>query len=190
MPGSIQRTLLYIASLLLMGSFAAAQQRSALTREQVVDAARRAGVSLSEEQVSLTAGLTASGPGSLLKIEGEEAEGPLTLRLRLRCTGEASCIPFFGTVSFPDAESTKAAANIFRSSFSASLPIKTSAAITVHPGQRMHLLLQSTHMQIRLPVVVIDAGGAGSEVRVSSLDRKQMFHGVVSDSTTVQAVLP
>lgn len=190
MPAPKHRALLTLALFFGTGPLATAQSRSALTREQVVAAARQTGVALSLEQVSLTAGLTASGPSTSLQIEGVEEEGSLKLRLRLRCTGEASCFPFLSTISFPDVPSAHLAEKIFRSSFSPSLPTRTTAVVTVRPGQRMHLLLQSTHMQISLPVISIDAGSAGSEVRVSSLDRKQLFRGVVSDGTTVQAVLP
>ena len=60
----------------------------------------------------------------------------------------------------------------------------------VRPGDHAVLLLEDSHMRITLPVIAIDSGRVGGEVRVSSLDRKTTFRAIVLESGAVRGDLP
>jgi flagella basal body P-ring formation protein FlgA len=45
--------------------------------------------------------------------------------------------------------------------------------------------MRDGHLDIHLQVLAIDTGTIGQQVRVSTLDRKKVFHGIVTGSATV-----
>ena len=112
------------------------------------------------------------------------------LRVRLACAQASECQPFLATVTVPTKTGALENISALRSSFPSHVPIGTVHSLGLRAGQRAILLMEDEHMRIALPVISIDSGAVGSEVRVSSVDRKQLFRGTVLSAQTVRGSLP
>lgn len=113
------------------------------------------------------------------------------IRLRFVCQQIQACVPFLATVRSASSQDALRDLAGLRDTLAVLAPSRPQAAAPerVLAGQHATLLLEDQRMRITLPVLVIDTGNAGAVVRVSSLDRKQTFSGVVLDAGTVRSSL-
>ncbi len=165
-------------------------QRYAITATDVAIALRVAGVAVDPTQIRLQVAMTSLGNAPELEIEETRVATPGVLQLRLACKALHQCLPFFASVDLGSHTDALATQLTLRSHPAANEPMAKMTRPTLHAGQQATLLLESDHMRITLPVISIDSGGIGSEVRVASLDRKQTYHGTVTDPTVVRGALP
>ncbi len=149
-----------------------------------------AGLNISPEQVRLPLQLTAGSQNPALRVSGAELLADNRLHVRLSCNEPGSCLPFFVVLSFHDKTAALTAFSALNSSFSSELPIRHASGPALHAGDRTVLLMEDEHMRISLPVVSIDSGRIGSEIRVSSLDRKKTYQGTVLSAQVVKGRLP
>lgn len=185
------RSLLLLSFLCLGGQTVAEilPVRFVISAELVAGALQGQGLSVLTSQLEVPTGLTASVAQPELRLTGSELLPNRRLRLRLTCVHAEDCHAFFVlarevdiTASVPPAVRVPSAAN--RSA------LQDSAGSRLLAGQRITLLLTDAHMQITIPVMAIDSGAPGSEIRVSSLDRKRTFQATVLDPRTVRSELP
>lgn len=148
-----------------------------------------AGASVDASEVSLPADLTAATANTNLRLLQAEATQPAAVRLKLACEG-GGCLPFFALLHVHDQAEAVQVASQISLKLNHNLPIESRKGTAVQAGMRATLLLEDEHMRISLPVVLIDSGAPGTEVRVASLDRKQLYRGIVSDNQTVRGSLP
>ena len=167
---------------------AAGDGRFEVTSAAVADLLQHAGLAVSAQQVRLPSGLSANTKPDL-QITGAEALPDGRLRVRVSCGSGRACIPFLGTVNLQGSSALSAAAAL-NSSVHPESPINASSLPLLRVGEHTMLLMEDDHMRILIPVLSIDSGGVGTEVRVSSLDRKQMFRGTVVSSYVVKGRLP
>lgn len=182
--------------LVLLGAITAAsgraqtaQPRVPVTPDMVATALSRQGLAVSADQLEMPVQLTAAGVPDL-QVTKAELIAPQKLRVRLTCAAAAPCQPFLALVRLHSI-----AAGLHELSQLQATPSTQTAGRTVYSdrllaGQHVTLLMEDAHMRIRLPVIAIDSGAHGAEVRVASLDRKQNYRGVVEDAGTVRGALP
>lgn len=183
----------YIFVLLLAALNTHAQGLTArfpLDADAVVVTLSASGLSVNAGDITLPADLTAAVTHPVLRITHAEAVQGERVRLRLVCENGGDCLPFFAVLQRhgPGKASATASQLGLESPRTPSTTYAKSAVLRA--GTRAVFLLQTEHMRITIPVVSIDSGAPGAEVRVASLDHKQLYHGVVSDSTTVRGTLP
>ena len=108
-----------------------------------------------------------------LEIVTAQPLGDNQVRIELRCSTAAECLPFFATLDVKDANLVSS--NIQLKTALATAPNHQTATriggesvsrprLTV--GSRAVLLIQDGHLQIHLQVLAIDSGAIGQQVRV------------------------
>lgn len=164
--------------------------RVPLTGAAVAAMLAQTGLRVDANQIELPGSLSTATANPQLHVTGAELlpEGPL--RVRLACREARDCQPFLATIR--SASAPEAMANftgLQKSLQTTSSPRSIAVTERVLAGQHATLLLEDIHMRITVPVLVIDSGAPGTEVRVSSLDRKQIFRAVVADAGTLRGTL-
>ena len=166
-------------------------ERVPLTGAVVAAALTGAGLHVEGSQIELPGSLATTNTDPQLRVTGAELLPDGRLRVRLACRQAGECQPFMATLRSSSTPEAMAGLLALRRSF--------QSTFAEHPngntdrllaGQHATLHLESTHMYITVPVVAIDSGAPGAEVRVSSLDRKQLYRAVVADPSTVRGALP
>lgn len=171
------------------GSSQNVTSRVPLTSAMVAAALSRQGLDVTADQLELPAHLTASGTPDV-QVTQAELVAPQRLRVHLTCAQLGQCQPFLVTIQLPNTSSGLLSLSTLKQS---SLPPSLGAASSgehLLAGQHVTLLMEDARMRIVLPVIAIDSGVRGTEVRVSSLDRKRSYLAVVEDAGTVRGVLP
>lgn len=168
---------------------AQAAQRTPIAAAAVAAALSQAGLRADLSRIDLPGTLSSSAEPQL-RVNSAELLPDGRLRVRLVCGQTSACQPFFVTVhsaSASDAATSLAGMQIERQT---GAPTRPMASVHVVAGQHTTLLLADEHMRITLPVIVVDSGSQGAEVRVSSLDRKQTFHALVTETGALRGMLP
>ena len=164
--------------------------RFPLTSTLVSAALEVAGLRVTPAQIVLPLQLATESEHPVLHVIGAELVSGSRLRIRLACNSNRDCQPFFALV---ERSSTDPALNFMASLPSSSapdLPIRTGTAPGIRAGQHATLLMEDDHMRISVPIISIDSGAVGKEVRVSSLDRKTTYQATVLGPQMVRGSLP
>lgn len=167
----------------------ATQPRVPLTSAMVAAALSRQGLDVPADRIELPAHLTAIGTPDL-QVNRAELVTPQTLRVHLTCTQVGQCQPFLVTVQTPAASPGLWSLSTLKQSSPTHAPSSMASSEHLLAGQHVTLLMEDAHMRISLPVIAIDSGVRGAEVRVASLDRKRNYTAVVEDAGNVRGVLP
>ncbi len=164
--------------------------RVPVTAIMIAEALQAAGLSVSPAHIEVPSSLSATQSNPEVLVVGAEALADKRLRVRLACKATASCLPFFAIVEV--GEGNEGVRNFLaaHASSGGSASLRPVEASGMRAGNQALLVLENMHMHIELPVLLIDSGAVGSEVRVSSLDRKKMFRGVIVNSQLVRGNLP
>ncbi len=165
-------------------------ERVPLTGATVAAALTGAGLHVEGSQIELPGALATTNTDPQLRVTGAELLPDGRLRVRLACRQAGECQPFMATLRSSGPEAMAGLLALRRSLQPPSAARSNGNTDRLIAGQHATLHLESTHMLITVPVVAIDSGAPGTEVRVSSLDRKQLYRAVVADAGTVRGALP
>ncbi len=166
-------------------------ERVPLTGAVVAAALTGAGLHVEGSQIELPGALATTNTDPQLRVTGAELLPDGHLRVRLACRQAGECQPFMATLRSSSAPEAMAGLLALRQGLQPPSAAHSSGYTDrLIAGQHATLHLESTHMLITVPVVAIDSGAPGTEVRVSSLDRKQLYRAVVTDASTVRGALP
>ncbi len=175
---------------LLQASAQAGRVRVPLTPVTVAAAIEKAGVHVTPEQIDMPASVTADQDDPSLLANSAQLLNDGRIRLRMSCREAKACLPFFATLRMDNKAAALPALDILISSFQANLPMKKARSNLSRPGEHATLLMADRQMQIALPVLFLDSGEVGREVRVSSLDHKKVFQAIVIGDGVVRGQLP
>lgn len=192
-PLGLHLTFVLMAASVFPGPASRAQsseRRFPLTNAAVVTALQGAGLSITAPEVELPLQLTTSSQNPTLRVTGAELLADGRMRVRLVCQIATECIPFFATVNLRGNGGALTTVASLGSSSRPHVPIRALSGPVLRAGDHTVLFMQDDHMRIALPVISIDSGAIGAEVRVSSPDRKKTFRGIVINSQAVQGNLP
>ncbi len=156
----------------------------------VAEVLSAAGVTVAANDLDVPAAVTSSSPAPALRLTGAQPVDNDHLRLRFICDVPGQCLPFFVVLQSRGIGAAERLASQFTLKVSAGQPIKEQGGTVLHAGTPAMLLIETHHMRITIPVVSIDTGAPGTEVRVASLDHKQIYRGVVGDNSIVRGNLP
>ncbi len=187
---------LLLASLALLatvGTLLQAQgpvHRIPITALAVAQILAQSGLVVDPRQIQLPASLTSSTELPTLRMDGAELLPDGRLRVRISCQQAGQCQSFLASVETHGTGDSLATLGAFDSNRARAGSTRSTSLSALQAGKPATLLMEDPHMRIQLPVIAIDSGAVGAAVRVSSLDRKQIFHGVVTREQTVKADLP
>jgi hypothetical protein len=173
-------------SVALASSAATPPGHVAITAAQVASAITGAGMSVSADQVSLLTDVVAASASPKLEVQSMEPWGDRRMRVRLSCANQEDCLPFFVAVRFNQDSTAQSALAASGSSSSARIDPKS---FVVRAGAPAILLLEGTHVHIRIAVVCLEGGAPGQTIRVSSRDHRQTYMAKVVDETILRASL-
>lgn len=163
----------------------------AITEAQVATAMAAAGLATPAVRVQMPGPLFATVPEPALQLTSAELLADGRLRARLACKQRRECVAFF--VDLTLAERAPAVAQLAALTAGLQSGQRSEGSpriVSVHVGQRTTLLLEDERMRISLPVTAVDSGSTGSEIRVQTLDHKQIFQAVVTEAGCVKGNLP
>jgi hypothetical protein len=163
---------------------ASAQQRFAVTPQQVAQALLRRGLPVAEDRISLVASIVAATAEPDLVVEAMQPlaaiapEPRIRTQVKLTCPQPRACVPFYAIVTWPVG------------TLPSNLPVlaraaQPPAAIAIHAGSPAMLLVDTGQMHLRIPVVSLQNGALGSTIHVASPDHKQTYTATVLSPTTL-----
>jgi hypothetical protein len=154
------------------------------------------GVNVNASQVHIPVGISATVASPKLEFVAAESMKDGQARLELRCAETSECLPFFATLDVNDAARVSAEIRLKAgASATASRPTAlqmragSGSQTQLRVGSHAVLVIRAGHLDIHLPVMAIDTGAVGQQVRVCTLDRKKVFHGTVTAEGTVTGVM-
>ncbi len=189
---SVARVLIAVVALCAARLAAGQEQpgRFPLTAAAVIRALQRAGVPVDMVHLQMPQNLTANSNQPSLQIAGAELLSDGGLRLRISCERVAECQPFFVDTAGKGHETDLVTLASLRPTLPGPETRNAPNRAVLRAGAQVQMLLEDERMRISIPVVTIDTGTVGAEVRVSSLDHKQTFRAFVVSAAVVRGVLP
>jgi hypothetical protein len=183
--------------------------RYPMSSDVVAQALKANGLEVKPSEVYLPMMLSSAAPSPAIEITATERLADGRVRLQLRCRKAGECVPFNATLDIQSSAAVAAEAGAQSGSSEgattgkpmnvesiggsepggASHGVIANETSVLRAGSRVMLVLRDDHMTIHMPVIALDSGAPGAEVRVSRADRRKMFHATVVDKTTVTAVV-
>ena len=170
--------------------------RYPIGERDIANALSAVGVSVDKSQVHLPAHVSATTESPKLVVVAADPLGSNQVRLELRCNAASECLPFLAIVDVKDPNFVVASArskNVSADAAIHSTRLQTAAIPKDGPqlrvGSQAVLEIRDGQMDIHLQVLAIDTGAVGRQVRVCTLDRKKVFHAVVTSERTVTGVM-
>jgi hypothetical protein len=161
------------------------QETYPIGTSQAVAALSAKGIAVPGEDVSMTANVVASQPhpalevlaaGSISGSEVSQRASGSRFWVKLGCQVAGVCLPFYALVTLPAVDVSPWIDGL-RSMASASAKPKISFA--VQAGARATLILEDGRSRVEMPVVALERGVIGSEIRVATPDRKNSYRVTV-----------
>jgi hypothetical protein len=193
------------AALLGLASPLAAQARVrySVDEQMVAGALGKQGIAVTSAQVLLPMRITAAEPAPSLVVLRTQKARDGKVQVQMRCTEAKDCLPFLVTLDLPHADaeqllrlSRPASPNESVVSVSADgelAPGKSaqpgSTAPVLRKGQRLVLWMDQGHIEIHIPVVALESGAPGQQVRVATADRKSLYRAFVLDADNAKGIV-
>jgi Chaperone for flagella basal body P-ring formation len=163
------------------------KDRSPISREQVAESLRSAGIETNRDQFHTLSNATAV-PGALLHVVKLKKESAGTLLAEMACQESSECLPFYVRIQQP-----AVAANAASSLLELHVNSGTAKHKVEHPlvvrGQPVTLVMEKTNVRIMLSAICMEGGMPGQTIRVSSPDRKRIYTAEVVSHNMVRGTL-
>jgi len=160
-----------------------AQERFELSTHQIVQALADRGIQVSDSQVTLVAKVVATDPSPKLdllsvapfgsRLHTERAERRTWIRMA--CHRPGACLPFYAIVMGTEGQAANVPIASTANTLNQSLLFEPKSEITMQAGTHATLILDDHRSRIRVSVISLEKGFAGSRIRVSSPDHKQVY---------------
>jgi len=154
----------------------AAPERAFITADQVAAAISASAMVVSPEQVTLLTEVVSKSNAPSLNVQSIEPWGSHRIKVRLSCSDQDECLPFYVAVHFENQSGVQPSpAHVDQPSSVYSRPSQNSQAYLVRAGSRATLLIDGGHVHVRLNVVCLENGAAGQSIRVECKDPRQTY---------------
>ncbi|MFZ3264127.1 MAG: flagella basal body P-ring formation protein FlgA [Terriglobales bacterium] len=185
------RQLVWLAALCLIAPVGVNAEtgagRTPVSRKQVADAMRSAGMETQADQVQVLANVTTT-PGATLRVARKVKESPNAVLAELVCREPGQCLPFYALI-----HSNAAATAAAKSTGSSPSPTFSRSEVKAHPlvvrGQPVTLIIENADFRIELSAICLEAGLHGQTIRVASPDRKRFYSAEVVSNKIVRSTL-
>lgn len=156
--------------------------REDITSAEVASAIDAAGLQVLPMQVTLLSNVYAKTKAPTLKVESMEPWGAHRMRVRLDCTREQECLPFYVAVGLTQTQDARVGNQSLEPI--SRLPeriVQQRTQATLHAGTPAVLLLEGTHIHIRLVVTCLEGGDVGQTIRVVDKGRHTYLAEICRD---------
>jgi hypothetical protein len=141
------------------------------------------GVAVSPDQISFPSGVVATTQAPQLKVRSVEKLNDARFLVRLECASSDECLPFLVNIRAGQGSGDQIAALNGASS------VSHPGTPVVRSGSTVMLMLDSDHMQIRIPAICLQGGAPGQLIRVSDTNHRLIYAAQVVDAATVKGKL-
>lgn len=159
-----------------------------VTAEQISTAISDTGMLVSPAQVKLLTQVHTIADAPRLKVESIQKSGNKAVIVRMGCEVSAQCLPFFVRAELDQNGDSKIALHS-NAGLLPNVPRAPSKQPLVRAGAQAVLLLESERVHIRIPVVCIEDGALGQNVRVRGSGNRQMYVAEVVDTGSLKGRL-
>ena len=178
-----------VTALLMAGTGTSARAddapRTPISRERILGALHASGISILPDQMEELSGMTAAEPDPPLKVLSIDMLDGESDKVLLRCEHPNTCLPFYVLVHWGQRAGGSAARPERRDKESAQQP----GNLLVRSGRTVVLRLDGEYVHMTLPVLCLQNGGRGQEVRVISKETKKRYVARVTGRGVVTSVL-
>lgn len=160
-----------------------------LENAQVALALSAVGINVDPGAVNLVAQVVAREPNAKLDVLDIRRTGMVRQNsdqtwVKLGCHDAGTCVPFYAVVKWSGPVSSIPARVLNSASHSSPL-----SPLAIHVGQRITLDIERDRSRIEIAVVSMENGAVGQTIRVSTPDRKLIYHAEVVNSALVKGAL-
>jgi hypothetical protein len=162
------------------------KDRTPVSREQVAEVLRSAGIDTSADQLQPLSNATAvpGAPLRVIKLKEKSARGLLA---ELACQDARECLPFYVLIQRP-VTASNGSSKLPEIRLSPTAAKKTERPLVVR-GQSVTLVMEKTNVRIMLSAICMEGGMPGQTIRVSSPDRKRVYTAEVVSHNLVRGTL-
>jgi hypothetical protein len=187
------KTFAIFGALLLAGLVAPARavdnSRPTISREQIVSVLDSSGIRVTPDQMELLSSVTAAQAKPRLKVVDVDVLDGDSDKVLLRCVQPNTCLPFYVLLHWghpADKKSTSPGRLNAGTTPSNSQPEN----ILVRSGKAAVLVFESDFLRMTLPVMCLQNGGLGQQVRVLNKETRKTYWARVTALGVVTSVLP
>ncbi|MGA9811405.1 MAG: flagella basal body P-ring formation protein FlgA [Terriglobales bacterium] len=162
--------------------------RMPISRDCILRALHSSGVSILPEQMEELSGMTAAEPNPPLKVLSVDMLDADSDKVLLRCEHPNTCLPFYVLVNWGRLEDGSAA-RPGRPDNKAAQSDRQAVNPLVRSGRTVVLMLEGEYIHMTLPVLCLQNGGRGQQVRVISKETKKRYVARVTGPGVVTSAL-
>ncbi len=181
----LAKTITMVAALLLAGTAASVRAddnaRTPISRENILSALHSSGLAIAPAQMEQLSNITAAEPNPLLKVISVDMLDGESDKVLLRCEHPNTCLPFFVLVHWDRREQESADRS--------GRPGIQPQNLLVRSGRFVTLMLDGEYIHMTMPVLCLQNGGRGQQVRVISKATKKRYLARVTGRGMVSSVL-
>ncbi len=174
--GPSSRAMRLLGVLLLPLLAPSARAGAVITRQQIAQAVRIAGLSPSPTDVELLSAVPARQANPALKLLSLRSWEEGKLKARLSCVDRSACLPFYVLIR---AETPLAGANPAPSLGQGTSAPATKTRYDVRRGDPAILVFETQNSRVTVRVTCAQNGRRGETIQVASQDRKRFYRAEV-----------
>jgi hypothetical protein len=186
MTTSISKTFAIITALLLAGAVApiraADNSRTPISRDWILSVLGTSGINITPDQMEQLSAVTATGPTPRLKVVSVDVLDGESDKVRLQCEQPNTCLPFYVLLHWGQPGD--------RQNGRTTQPVRKPENILVRAGRAAVLVFEGDFLRMTLPVMCLQNGGLGQQVRVLNKETKKTYLAHVTALGVVTFVLP
>ena len=184
MTSGLSKTFAILVALLLAGADApvraADNSRTPISREQILSVLDTSGIHITPDQIEQLSIVTASEPKPRLKVISVDVLDGESDKVRLQCEQLSSCLPFFVLLHWGQTGRQNGGRQ----------PSLLPESMLVRSGKAAVLVFEGDFLRMTLPVMCLQNGGLGQQVRVLNKETKKTYWARVTALGVVTSVLP
>jgi hypothetical protein len=192
---ALKRIAVICIAVLVLARLGRSQERFAITTHQVAQALADQGIQVSDTQVTLVANVVATDASPKLDVLPGASYGRLKLPdhaeavtwIKVACHRPGTCLPFYVIVAGMKGQAANASIDSTARLSNLNAQFEPKSEVTMQAGTHATLMLDDHRSRIRVSVVSLEKGTAGSRIRVASPDHKQVYVAEVISSNQLKA---
>ena len=163
-------------------------ERTPISREHILATLHSSGMGIEPGQMEQLSGVTAAEPNPPLRVVSVDMLDGESDKVLLRCAHPGAGLPFYVVVHWGHSGGASAAwpARPGESPLRSSVPAQD---LLVRSGKFVVLLLDGNYIHMTLPVLCLQNGGRGQQVRVINKATKKRYLARVTGPGVVTSVL-
>jgi hypothetical protein len=185
MTSRLSRTFAAFTTLLLGAAItparAADNSRTPISREQILSVLNSSGLHVTPDQMEQLSSVSASEPKPRMKVVSIDVLDGESDKVRLQCEQPNTCLPFFVLLHWGQPG---------RQNGRTTQPASQPENVLVRSGKAAVLVFEGDFLRMTLPVMCLQNGGLGQQVRVLNKETKKTYWARVTALGVVTSVLP